>query len=68
MVATQTVSETSGILLAFIIGNFDVKGISIFAIVLALTFAISFIFLPESPTFLLKRDQISVKLMNESFF
>lgn len=60
MASTQNLSESIGILLAFIIGNFDVKGISIFAIVLAVVFATSFIFLPESPSFLLKQDQISV--------
>lgn len=54
-----TFAETSGNLLAYVIGNFDFYAMSCFAIVITAC-GFSMYFLPESPLVLVKRNEIAV--------
>lgn len=59
-------NENIGVVLSFILGAYcDFYVTPIVAIVLIIVFVISFSFFPESPTFLIKRNRISVSVQNE---
>lgn len=61
LVSTLILSETTGILLAYIIGNyFDFYAIPKFAIALTTIFVVSLYFLPETSLFLMKQNKVKV--------
>lgn len=61
--STLTFSNNFGILLGFVFGNyFDFHAIPIFSIVLTIISAIALFFFPESPSFLMKQNRVSVRV------
>lgn len=59
------VGSNSGVLLAYVLGNYSNYIVTpIFAIISMALFAIVFSFLPETPIFLVKKNRISVNVLN----
>lgn len=63
--STLALNVHSGTLLAFVVGNYcDYYTTPMLSIALITVFAILFYFFPESPTFLVKQNRISVSLVS----